>query len=342
MATIKDIAKKAGVSISTVSHVLNKTRFVSESLSNKVKKIAIELNYSPSAIARSLKKNETKTIGVIFDRNTNPYFAELLSAVDKRAYENGYSIIISNFESEHKRFEFNLNTLMQKKVDGLLLFGSEINSYPLSCLEQYSKTPMVFMDIDISVKNHLVDQILSNSVYGAYKATDYLIACGHKKIGCISGNMSSKVNRDRFKGYQKALEKAGLIVNKNYIFEGNFDCRSGQDCFEKFMRLPRNNRPTALFIFNDLMAMGFMNKAYSRGLTIPDDISIIGYDNIEYSEFLNPALTTIHQPKYELGIQSVDLLMQRIKDPKLDTQVFQLKPDLIKRNSVRLLDQKGR
>ncbi|MBE4202198.1 substrate-binding domain-containing protein [Vibrio parahaemolyticus] len=335
MATMKDIAKLAGVSTSTVSHVINKTRFVSEEISERVNNAAKELNYyAPSALARSLKVNRTKTIGMLVTTSTNPFFGEVVKGVERSCYHKGYSLILCNTEGDNERMRQSINTLLQKRVDGLILMCSSLEGERIDVFERYPDIPVVVMDWGPMLFTS--DKIQDNSLRGGYLAAKYLIDCGHTEIGCITGPLIKHQAQMRYEGYKRAMNEAGLEFNANWIIESDFECEGGYQVFKKMAE--RGTLPSSIFVSNDMMAMGVINAANELGIKVPDDLSIIGYDDIHIAKFMSPSLTTIHQPKYRLGQASVETLVRRLDDKSNEAQVVQLEPTLVVRNSVKLLN----
>ncbi|TON41508.1 transcriptional repressor PurR [Vibrio parahaemolyticus] len=334
MATMKDIAKLAGVSTSTVSHVINKTRFVSEEISERVNNAAKELNYyAPSALARSLKVNRTKTIGMLVTTSTNPFFGEVVKGVERSCYHKGYSLILCNTEGDNERMRQSINTLLQKRVDGLILMCSSLEGERIDVFERYPDIPVVVMDWGPMLFTS--DKIQDNSLRGGYLAAKYLIDCGHTEIGCITGPLIKHQAQMRYEGYKRAMNEAGLEFNANWIIESDFECEGGYQAFKKMAE--RGTLPSSIFVSNDMMAMGVINAANELGIKVPDDLSIIGYDDIHIAKFMSPSLTTIHQPKYRLGQAAVETLVRRLDDKSNEAQVVQLEPTLVVRNSVKLL-----
>lgn len=333
MATMKDIARLAGVSTSTVSHVINKSRFVSAEIAERVNNAAQQLNYAPSALARSLKMNRTKTIGMLVTTSTNPFFGEVVKGVERSCYHQGYNLILCNTEGDNQRMKASINTLLQKRVDGLLLMCSTLEGERLDVFDRYPDIPIVVMDWGPIL--FASDKIQDNSLQGGYMAAKHLIESGHKEIGCITGPLIRHQAQMRYEGYKRALAEAGIAINPDWIVESDFECEGGYQAFEKLYE--RGKLPSALFVSNDMMAMGVIQAASQRDLRVPDDLSLIGYDDVHIAKFMTPALTTIHQPKYRLGKAAVDTLLYRLENPDTTAQVVQLEPTLVVRNSVRKL-----
>ncbi|UFN71299.1 substrate-binding domain-containing protein [Vibrio alginolyticus] len=334
MATMKDIAKLAGVSTSTVSHVINKTRFVSEEISERVNNAAKELNYyAPSALARSLKVNRTKTIGMLVTTSTNPFFGEVVKGVERSCYHKGYSLILCNTEGDNESMRQSINTLLQKRVDGLILMCSSLEGERIDVFERYPDIPVVVMDWGPMLFTS--DKIQDNSLRGGYLAAKYLIDCGHTEIGCITGPLIKHQAQMRYEGYKRAMNEAGLEFNANWIIESDFECEGGYQAFMKMAQ--RGTLPSSIFVSNDMMAMGVINAANELNIKVPEQISIIGYDDIHIAKFMSPSLTTIHQPKYRLGQAAVETLVRKLDDKSTEAQVVQLETTLVERKSVKIL-----
>ena len=334
MATIKDVARMAGVSTTTVSHVINKTRFVAEATQQKVLAAVDELNYAPSAVARSLKCNTTRTIGMLVTKSTNPFFAEVVHGVEEYCYGAGYTLILCNTEGNLEKQRDYLRMLSEKRVDGLLVMCSDLDQMLLDLLERKNDLPMVIMDW--GPESPHTDNILDNAENGGYIATKHFIENGHKKIGCLSGQVDKSTCQERLKGFRKAMTEAELTVNDDWLLDGDFECESAVEAAQKFIAM--EDRPTAIFCFNDIMAMALISTFEQAGLRVPDDISIIGYDNIDLAPYFSPPLTTVHQPKRRLGKKAIEILLERVKDKNHERQTFEMTPKLVERKSVKDLN----
>lgn len=328
--TIKDVALKSGVSITTVSHVINKTRFVSKELCERVYAAMEELNYHPNTLARSLRMGETKTIGLIIPNNSNPFFAGLARLIEDVGFENGYSVILCNSDDiREKEFAY-INMLIAKQTDGVIFIAA--GSDPEHLLELTKrKIPVVVIDRDIS--HAAVDVVLVDNVKAGFEAINYLIELGHKRIACITGPSKLTPSMGRVKGYLKALKRAGIKIKEEYIVAGDFRSPSGEAAMWQLLQVP--DPPTAIFACNDLMALGALRALRKANLSVPQDISIIGFDNIELAEEISPPLTTIAQPISELATSSVELLISRMQGNSMhpETQRRVLSAWLVKRDS---------
>ncbi|GLQ76119.1 transcriptional repressor PurR [Vibrio sp. vnigr-6D03] len=331
MATMKDIAKLAGVSTSTVSHVINKSRYVSEEISLRVNNAAKELNYyAPSALARSLKINRTQTIGMLVTTSTNPFFGEVVKGVERSCYQKGYNLILCNTEGDNERMKASIDTLLQRRVDGLLLMCSTLEGEKIDVFDRYPDIPVVVMDWGPML--FASDKIQDNSLRGGYMAAKHLIESGHQNIGCITGPLAKHQAQMRYEGYKRAMNEEGLAFNPDWIIESDFECEGGYEAFKKMHA--KGPLPSAIFVCNDMMAMGAINAAHEMGIQIPDDVSLIGYDDIHIAKFMTPPLTTIHQPKHSLGKAAVETLLKKLEKETTEPQVVQLEPTLVIRNSV--------
>ncbi|WP_419776141.1 ribose operon transcriptional repressor RbsR [Mixta mediterraneensis] len=330
MTTMKDVARKAGVSTSTVSHVINKNRFVSVGVREKVELAIRELNYAPSALARSLKINQTHTIGMLITASSNPFYAEIVRGVEDSCYERGYSLILGNTAGDEDRMNRSLETLLQKRVDGLLLMCTESHLPSADILNRYPSIPTVMMDW--APFEGRGDIIQDNALLGGELATQHLIDSGYTRIACIAGPLDKTPARMRLEGYKNAMEKNGLDVLPGYVVESDFEFQGGYNAMIELLAL--KTPPQAVFTSNDAMAVGVYHALYQAGLQIPQDMAVMGYDDIELARYLSPPLSTIHQPKNELGELAIDTLIHRLRHPDVSQQTLVLTPELIVRGSA--------
>lgn len=327
---MKDVARLAGVSTSTVSHVINKNRFVSESIADKVNAAVEQLNYAPSALARSLKLNQTRTIGMLLTASSNPFYSEVVRGVERSCYERGYSLILCNTDGDAERMNRSLETLLQKRVDGLLIMCTENHRPSKDAISRYPSLPIVMMDW--SPFEGSIDVIQDNALLGGEMATDYLIRHGYSRIACITGPLDKTTAQERLNGYRQAMKKAGLEILPGYEVSSDFEFGGGLVAMEQLLMLPEP--PHAVFASNDAMAVGVYQALYQRELRVPDDVAVVGYDDIQLAQYLMPPLTTIHQPKDSLGELAVDALLHRLQEPESEPQVLVLTPELVVRQSV--------
>ncbi|MBN1266972.1 MAG: LacI family DNA-binding transcriptional regulator [Anaerolineales bacterium] len=330
MATIREVAQRAGVSPTTVSHVINQTRYVSEEVTVRVHMAMQELGYRPNALARSLRCGETKTIGLILPDSSNPYFAELGHAIESQVFSYGYSLILCNSEGDQKKETFYTQVLMEKQVDGIMFISSGDEGSSIQSLLDH-QVPLVVIDRICGALD--IDVVLTDNFQGGYAAGSYLAGLAHTRIGMITGPIRVTPSAERGTGFQQALADHGIEVEKGLIVRGAFNAASGYQAAEKLLSI--NEPPTAIFASNDLMAIGTLRAAYEHGLSVPQDLSLIGFDDIELASYVVPPLTTIAQPKEQIGQAAVDLLIKRITDPVRETERVVLQNSLVLRNSCR-------
>jgi LacI family transcriptional regulator len=329
MSTIKDVAKLAGVSVATVSHVVNETRFVSKETKQKVLSAMKELSYKPNAVARSLRRKESKIIGLVLPDNTNPYFAEIAWSIEYASRNHGYSLILCNSDGDVKKEETYINVLIEKQVDGVILVAAgDSTANFMKLKERNISTVMVDRDSP-SVNTDSVQ--IDNATYGEI-ATSHLIELGHKKIACITGPRDVTPSFDRVDGYKKAMKLNDLPVRDEYVVKGDFKPQGGYLAACKLLDL--DDPPTAIFACNDLMAFGITHAARERDMLVPRDLSVVGFDDIYLSTYSNPPLTTIKQPRLEMGDEAVNALVLRIKNPDRPARSILLHAELVVRSST--------
>ena len=330
MSTMKDVARLAGVSTSTVSHVINNNRFVSDGVREKVEQAIRHLNYAPSALARSLKINQTHTIGMLLTTSSNPFYAEVVRGVEESCYQRGYSLILCNTAGDEERMNRSLETLMQKRVDGLLMMCTESHLPSADILNRYPSIPTVMMDW--APFEGRGDIIQDNALLGGELATQHLIDCGYTRIACIAGPQDKTPARMRLEGYRNAMTKSGLEILPGYVVNGDFEFQGGYNGMVELLAL--ETPPEAVFTSNDAMAVGVYHALYQAGMRIPQQMAVMGYDDIELARYLTPPLSTIHQPKDALGELAIDTLIHRLSDPDASQQTLVLTPELVVRESV--------
>lgn len=267
---------------------------------------------------------------MLITASTNPFYSELVRGVERSCFERGYSLVLCNTEGDEQRMNRNLETLMQKRVDGLLLLCTETHQPSKEIIQRYPSIPTVMMDW--APFDGTSDLIQDNSLLGGDMATQHLIDKGHTRIACITGPLDKTPARLRLEGYLSAMERAGLAIPDGYRITGDFEFNGGFEAMQTL--LMQEPRPQAVFIGNDAMAFGAYQALYQAGLRVPDDMAIIGYDDIELARYMTPPLTTIHQPKDELGELAIDVLIHRMAQPTLQQQRLQLTPVLMERGSV--------
>ena len=329
MTTIREVAETAGVSYATVSHVINNTRLVSPETRERVLAAMDALNYRPNALARSLRQGKTNTIGLVLPDSANPFFAEISRGIEDEAFKKGYSVFLCNTELDIKRELFYVDVLSKKQVDGIIFVAAGDQADSLDYLLQRNM-PVVM--IDRNVPNVEGDAVLTDHQLGGYLATRHLLDLGHTRIACIAGPSSITPSAERIIGYRNALEEAGLPFEEKLVIRGDYHAQSGMDITRSLLRM--NPRPTAVFALNDLMAIGALRAVAEAGYSVPKDLAVIGYDDLEIARFTNPPLTTIAQPKKEIGAQAVNLLVDRMSRKSRPPSRLVLAPELIVRRST--------
>lgn len=309
MATIKDVAALAGISYTTVSHVLNKTRPVSEQVRLKVEAAIAELDYVPSAVARSLKARSTATIGLLVPNSVNPYFAELARGIEDACERNGYCVILCNSDDNPQKQRSYLRVLLEKRIDGLIVASVGEDSDLQGSLASV-RTPMVI--VDRALEGVEADLVSIDHEQGAYLATRHLLELGHRDIACIGGPASTNTAQLRLAGFQRALAEAGVSVADDHIVNSDFTSLGG---YGAAAQLLDGARPTAIFAGNDMIGIGVLRAAAERNICVPGELSVIGFDDIQLSRYVFPALTTVGQSIRELGESAAALLLSRIAQP---------------------------
>ncbi len=309
IVTMRDVAELAGVSVTTVSHVVNKTRPVSDELCRRVISAMSELGYQPNALARSLRRKKTHTLGMIIPDSANPFFAEVARGIEDTSFEQGYSVILCNSDGHLAEELLYINVLVEKQVDGILFVAAGASTEHIYAL-QSRQMPVVVVDRD--VPDVAVDSVLVDNARGGWLATQHLIDLGHRRIGCITGASDLTPSADRITGYRQALIENSIPVAETLIVKGDFQYESGYQAAQRLLAL--DDPPTAIFACNDLMAVGAISLTVELGRQVPADLSIVGFDDVRLASFTNPPLTTIAQPKYEMGVLGATMLLERLRN----------------------------
>lgn len=330
MATMKQVAERAGVSTSTVSHVINKTRAVSEDVRERVLAVIDEMGYIPNAMARSLKNDKTRTIGVSVPDNTHAAMAELLRGIEDAAFAVGYNIMLCNGYEDPQRQVAHLRSLIEKRIDGLVLVaGAAQANEELAALLSSDRVPVVLADHAVAgVDTDFVG--LDHEATG-YLATRHLIELGHRRIACVAGPLHEPSGSARLAGCRRALAEAGLALDPSLLVHGSADCQGGHDAARSLLGL--DAPPSALFACNDLMALGALCAAREAGVEVPGALSVVGGDDLGVAAFAMPRLTTVAQPSHEMGRQLTELLLQRIHGDALPRRHARLQGSLVVRHS---------
>jgi LacI family transcriptional regulator len=330
MASIRDVAQRANVSTATVSHVINGTRYVSPELTKRVQSVMEELSYRPDAVARSLRRRETLTIGLLIPSVEIPFFASVAYSVERAAADNGYNIILCNSEWRPAEERIHLKDLIARRVDGLICISAGMNAEQIAPVIE-ADTPVVTFERPMLDTG--LDAVGIDNLKGGYIATKHLLELGHRRIAAITGLTISTLSSERLQGYRSALIEAGLAVDSSLVFYGDYLPQTGRLAMEHFLSLPE--KPTAVFAFNDMMALGVLRTLNDHALQVPEDMAVVGFDGIHSSQYMSPALTTVRQPISEMGRLAVELLLDRIRGKSYDqAQYIKLEPELIIRAST--------
>jgi LacI family transcriptional regulator, repressor for deo operon, udp, cdd, tsx, nupC, and nupG len=327
MAKMSDVAKLANVSTATVSRVLRKPDAVKEETKQKVMRAIEQLNYQPNMLARQFRRTETNIVLVIVPDLTNPFFSRVLRGIEHTAVQHGYQVIVGDTENNVERECEYLDLLRQKQADGVILLTARLDKDHLAELAiQYPVVLACEYIEGLTIPTVSIDNISS-----ARKATEHLIKLGHKRIAHITGPLNIILSRDRMKGFQQAMINHELKLDPVFIQEGDFSYESGYNQMMKFLAL--ENPPTAVFAANDEMAIGVVKAAKANGMKVPEDLAVVGFDNINMSSIFEPSITTVEQPKYKIGEKAMELLIKLINGEDLQKKQTVINDNLIIRNS---------
>lgn len=327
--TINDIAKEAGVSLATVSRVLNNSGYVKDETRKRILTVIEKHNYSPSAIARSLSKNITNTIGVVLPDITNPFYGEIIRGVSEIADKNNLNILLCDSNESAEKELKSIKALKDQRIRGLLLTPTAVDNDMNS---EYSKTiynlnlPIVLVDGYLKYANF--NGVLVDNLKGSYDATEALIKAGHKEIAILTGRMTSIHSKERFKGYQKALMLNNLPFKEDYIFYGDYTFNSGYMQAKEFLKL--EPRPSAIFICSNMMTLGALKAFNEAGLNIPKDLALICFDKIEILSALGLNISCVNGDSCEIGRIGMQILIDELKNPDThELKNITLTPELI-------------
>ncbi|EPP2815146.1 DNA-binding transcriptional regulator CytR [Providencia stuartii] len=329
-ATMKDVANAAVVSTATVSRTLMTPEKVSLQTRQKVEQAVMDVGYYPHNLARSYKRNESKTILAIVPDISDPFFSDVICGLEKVAAQEGYFVLIGDCKHQQKQENAFINLIITKQIDGMVLLGSNL-PFDVSAEEQKNLPPIVMAN-EFSPELKLPTVHIDN-LTSAFNATHYLQKLGHKRIACIAGPEHMPHSQYRLEGYKKAMLRTGEKLREQYIVRGDFTHESGAEAVKTLLALPEP--PTAVFCHSDIMAIGAMWQAKKSGLILPDDLSIVGFDNLEQAQYTLPALTTINHPRDEIGRHAMLLLLEQLQGNSVTPGSRLLDSDLIIRESTK-------
>ncbi|OBU09350.1 DNA-binding transcriptional regulator CytR [Morganella psychrotolerans] len=327
-ATMKDVANAAGVSTATVSRTLMNPEKVSVQTRQKVENAVLEVGYYPNNLSRGLKRNDSRTILVIVPDIGDPFFTDIIVGIEEIAAQHGYLVLIGDCRYQHKPEHTFLNLIVTKQIDGMVLLGSNV---PFDRHDEQRHLPPMVMANEFAPELELPTVNIDN-LTAAFNATHYLQQLGHGRIACISGPEDLPLCQYRIEGYIQAMRRMGMPVRKEYLVRGDFTHESGAACAAQLLALPEP--PTAIFCHNDIMAIGVLWAARKQGLTLPRDLSVVGFDDLPAAQYCSPTLTTIAQPRYEIGRQSFLLLLEQLQGRTVAKGSRLLDSDLIIRESA--------
>lgn len=309
MSNMKQIAAKARVSLGTVSHVLNNTANVRDRLRQRVLDAVAELEYQPSELARGLRREKTNMIGMIIPDITNPFFPGVVRGAEDVAFANGYRLVLCNTDNDHSKEIVHLTSLRTYRPAGLIVIPSTLSELSAQT-ESYRKAGTSVVCVDRMPIHWKGDTVTVSNEDGAYRATRHLIELGHRRLATIAGPLHLTNAQQRLAGFKRAVREAGLTVNPEYIQESAFDKLGGHAKACILLRMVR--APSAIFAGNDMIALGVLTALRELGLRCPQDVSLIGFDDLDIAEITNPQLSSVFQPGYQLGETAARLLLERV------------------------------
>lgn len=337
--TIDDIAKKAKVSKATVSRVINNSGYVGDTTRERVEKVIKENNYVPSVHARSLSKQDSDVIGVVVPEAENPFFGEVLTGISEIAEKNGLAILYCNTGKSEAREKRALKMLRQQRIKGLIITPTTEGKYSDGYAQDFKnliddlRVPVILLDRDVDPS---WSGVFTDSYRGAYICTKLLIDSGHKKIGIVTGDLTLGIAKKRLEGYKGAMNDAKLPIQDKYIYEGDFEEYKAYEVTKELLQ--DSDKPTALVTSNNLTTIGTIKAILEAGLKIPDDIALVGFDDIKMIEFMNLHITVAERKTIQMGHEAMELLLQIISDRNSHTKQNKITrivivPEIIKRGS---------
>lgn len=337
MATIKEVARRARVSVGTVSNVLSGAVPVSQPLKDRVEQVIRELDYHPNHIARSLKIRQTNMLGMVVSDLTNAFFPQVVRGAEDAAWAHNYMLITLNSDDQVERERQVFSALRARRVDGILLVAASTDG-DLAHIQSAIESGIPVLCIDRAMHSMGIESVAVDNVAGARMGVEHLIACGHRRIGMLNGPMTVQVARDRMEGYRQALASAGIPFDEALVREGCFRVETGYLASLELLR----NAPTAVFSANAMMVLGLMRALNELSLRCPEDVAIAGFDDPVFSQSLRPELTCVAQPAYDLGFRAADMLIGRLQHPDLPHRgLVLLDTELRVRHSTQMLPAKN-
>lgn len=328
--TIYDVAREANVSMATVSRVVNGNPNVKPSTRKKVLDAIEKLGYRPNAVARGLASKKTTTVGVIIPDISSIFFAELARGIEDIATMYKYNIILSNSDQNQNKEIHLINTMLGKQVDGIVFMGGTITD---EHIKEFKSAPVPVVLAATVDETNEIPSVNINYEQAAYEAAKELIEHGNKRIAIVSGPLDTVINEEKINGYKKALQESGIPVDENLLVKGDYTYQSGIDAVEHLLKLQKP--PTAIFAASDEMALGVVHGIQDCGLSVPDDIEVVGFDNTRLATMVRPTLTTVVQPMYDIGAVSMRLLTKYMNNEEVTDQNVILPHRIVERDSTK-------
>lgn len=327
--TMNDVAKEAGVSVATVSKYINGGNVLKKN-EKSIKKAIELLDYEINQIARGLKTNSTMTVGVLIPSFKNIFFTTIISDIEEKLRQKGYSIIVCDYRENNDLEKEKLKFLLNKRVDGIIMVPTNND---ITHIKEVSKKNIPIVLIDRMINDLECDVVAVDNINASYNAVEELIKNGHERIGIICGPKNIYTTKDRLKGYYRVMEDYNLNINEELIQFSDYKIEGGYNSFNKLLNL--NNPPTAIFITNYEMTLGSVIAINENNINIPTDLSIIGFDNIQLAKVVNPSLSIVVQPMNEIGDKVAEVLLKRLKgDCRNFPETYRLKTELLLKESV--------
>lgn len=331
MSSLQQVAERANVSIATVSRVLNKSDKVVPETRAAVEQALRDLGYRPSRVARRLRMKDGRAhlVGLIIPDIQNPFYAEIARGVEDAAYASQYALLLCNSDENLDKERFYLDVMQSESVDGLVLPPfDETDPAVLDIVN----TGLPVVCVDRSLAKSKTDLVEVDNYQGAFEAVNHLLDRGHKSIGLIEGRTQVSTSRERRRGYLEALAARGISPRRELMRAGDFKQESGRVLAQELLDLRKP--PTALFVCNNLMTVGALGALHQRGLRVPQEVAVVGFDDLPWAEALDPPPTVVRQPAYEVGRQAMELLLKRIMEPTRPPITVRLVPELVVRRST--------
>ncbi|NQZ80419.1 MAG: LacI family DNA-binding transcriptional regulator [Colwellia sp.] len=329
MSTIKKVCQLAGVSTATVSRTLKNPDMVNEKTRERIFKAIAEAGYRPNVLASSIKTGRSNSLVVLVPNLSNPFFLKIIQGIEQAAQENGYSVLLGDTQGEAKRENEYASMVLSNRADGLIHLD---HSFPFSKNDETLAENVPMVSVCERIVSNKKYPVVELDNYSACRAlANHLTSYGHKRFGVIAGQKESQIYRDRLSGIKSVLQEEGITLEDSLVVGGEYSMEAGEIGAREL--LSNINRPTAIFCFNDDIAIGAIHEIKKHGLRVPDDISVVGFDNIKVSAYIDPPLTTIDQPAYDMGRKAVEVVLQQIKKKPLqrDREIVQF--SLLERES---------